>query len=94
MSKIVLFQAIQFSISTLLSSNWSIDRTVSSATNPNQSERGSDGNEWALRTPQSSSITGASPSDCFVSYPEHSLGGSNPSAEMQSVYNAASADRV
>ena len=41
-----------------------------------------------LRIPQSSSITGALPSDCFVSYPGHSLGGeSYSSAEMQSVYS-------
>ena len=33
-----------------------------------------------------------SPSDCLVSYPEHSLGDSYPSAEMQSVYSAAPAD--
>ena len=35
---------------------------------------GSDGNEGVLRIPQSSSITGTSPSDCSVSYPGHSLG--------------------
>ena len=35
---------------------------------------GSDGNEGVLRIPQCSSITGASPSDCLVSYPGHSLG--------------------
>ena len=36
---------------------------------------------------QSVSITGASPSDCSVSYPRTSLG--YPSAEMQSVYSTA-----
>ena len=45
-----------------------------------------------LRISQSPSITGTSPSDCFVSYPGHSLGGSYPSAEMQSVYSTAPAD--
>ena len=35
-----------------------------------------------IHIPQSFSITGASPPDCLVSYPEHSLGKSNPSAEM------------
>ena len=33
-----------------------------------------------------SNITGASPSDCLISYPRHSWG-SYPSAEMQSVYS-------
>ena len=43
--------------------------------------------------PQSSSITGTSPSDFLVSYPGHSLvGGSYPSAEKQSVYSIAPAD--
>ena len=36
---------------------------------PGQSGPGSDGNEKVLRIPQSSSITGNSPSDCLVSYP-------------------------
>ena len=49
----------------------------------NQSGPGSDGNEGVLRIPQTS------PSDCLVSYPRHSLGGSNPSAEMQLVYSTA-----
>ena len=53
-----------------------------------------DGNKGVLRIPQSSSFTGASPSDCLVSYPEHSSGESYPSAEMQSVYSAAPADWV
>ena len=44
--------------------------------------------------PQSSSITEASPSDYLVSYPGHSLGESYPSAEMQSVYSAAPADKA
>ena len=42
-----------------------------------------------LCIPQSSSITGTSPSDCLVFYPGHSLGESYPSAEMQSVYSTA-----
>ena len=36
--------------------------------------------------------TGATPSDCLVSYPEHSLGELYLSAEMQSVYSTAPAD--
>ena len=60
---------------------------------PGQSGPGSDGDEGVLRIPQSSSIAGTSPSDCLVSYPEHSLGGgSYPSAEKQSVYSTAPAD--
>ena len=56
----------------------------SGATTPGQSEPGSDGNEGVLRIPQSSSITGASPSNCLVSYTGYSLsgwGGSYLSAE-------------
>ena len=45
-----------------------------------------------LRIPQSCSITEASPSDCFVPYPGHSLGESYLSAEMQSVYFTAPVD--
>ena len=68
--------------------------TLSSATTPHQSGPGSDGNKGALNIPQSSSITGASPSDCLVSYPGHSVvvGGSYPSTEMQSVYPTAQAN--
>ena len=44
----------------------------------------SNGNEGVLCIPQISSITGTSPSDCLVSYPEHSLvGRSYPSAKVQ-----------
>ena len=58
MSKTVLFQTIQFSISTQFSSIWPIDRTLSGATTPGQSGHGSDGNEGIRDIPQSSSITG------------------------------------
>ena len=52
---------------------------LSSATTPGQSGPGSDDNEGVLHIPQSSSITGTSPSVCFVLYPGHSLrGGSYP----------------
>ena len=40
-----------------------------------QSGPGSNGNKDVLYIPQSSSITGTSPSDCLVSYPEHLLQG-------------------
>ena len=48
--------------------------TLSGATTSEQCGPWSDGNEEVLRIPQSSSITGTSPSDCLVSYPGHSLG--------------------
>ena len=50
-------------------------RPLSSATTPGQSGPGSDDNKGVLRISQSSSITGTWLSDCFVSYPGHSLGG-------------------
>ena len=51
MSKKVLFLTIQFSLSTQFSSIWPIDRTLSSATNPGESESGSDGIKRVLRIP-------------------------------------------
>ena len=54
-------------------SNSSI-RPISGATTPGQSEPVSDDHEGVLCIPQSSIITGASPSDCLVSYPGYSLG--------------------
>ena len=68
MSKTVLFRAIQFSMSTQFSSIWPLDRTLSGATTPGQSGLGSCDNEGVLRIPKNSRITGASPSDCLVSY--------------------------
>ena len=59
---------------------------------PGQSGPGSNGNEWVLHIPQKPSITGTSPSECLVSYPGNSLGGSYPSAELQSMYSTARAD--
>ena len=61
-----------------VSSSSPIDRALSGATTPGQSAPGSDGNEWMLHIPQSSTITGTSPSDCLVSYPGHSGGGLTP----------------
>ena len=84
----VLFQTIQFSVSTQFSSNWLIDSVITlGLIGP-----GSDGNERVLCIPQSSSITEASTSYCLVSYPGHSLGEFHPSAVMQSVYSTAPAD--
>ena len=60
---------------------------------PGQSGPRSNGNERVLCIPKRPSITGTSPSDCFVSYPGHSLReGSYPSVEVQSVYSTAPAD--
>ena len=89
MYKKVLFQTIQFSMSTQFSSIWPLDRTISGATTPGHSGPGSDGNEGVVRILQNSGITGTSPSDCFVSYPGHLLGEYHSSAEMQSVYSVA-----
>ena len=55
--KTVPFQEIQFNISTHFSSTRPIDKTLSGATTPGQSEPGRDGNQGILRIPQSSSIT-------------------------------------
>ena len=49
--KTVLFQAIQFSISTQFSSIQPIERTLSGATTPGQSGPWSDGNEGVLYIP-------------------------------------------
>ena len=68
------------------SSIWPIDRTLSGATTQGQSGTESDGKEGVPRIPQISSIFGASPSDCLVSYPGHSVGESYLSAEMQLVF--------
>ena len=57
----VLFQTIQFSINTLLSSILPIDRTLSGATTLVPSQPGSDDNIGVLDIPQSSSIIGDSP---------------------------------
>ena len=60
MSKTVLFQIIQFSISTQFSSIWPIDRTRSGSIISFQYGARSDGSEGVLDIPLSSSITGTS----------------------------------
>ena len=57
------------------SSIWLIGRNQSGDTILGYSGPESDGNEVALRIPQSSCITEASPSDCLMSYAGHSFGG-------------------
>ena len=67
MSKTVLFQTTQLSISTQFSSILPIDKTLTGTISPGQCRPGSDGNEDVLGILQSSCITGTSPSDCLVS---------------------------
>ena len=86
--KKVLFQGIQLSRSTVYFF-LPIDRTLLDATTLSQNGPGSHDNKEVLCIPQSSSITGTSPSDCLMSYPGHTLGEFYPSAEKQSVYSTA-----
>ena len=68
---------------------WPRNKTLSDTTIPDRS----DGNEGVLRIPQSSSITGVSPSDCLMSYTGPSLlKESCPSVAMQSVYSSVPTD--
>ena len=60
-------------MSTQFSSIWPIDGALSGATTPGQSGPMSDGNEGVFRISQSSRITEASLSDCFVSYHTKSI---------------------
>ena len=76
MSKTFLFQTILSSRRTKFSSICLLDRTISCATTSAESGPGSDGNKGVLCIPQSSIITEASPSDCLMLYPGHSLEGS------------------
>ena len=92
LSQKVLIQTIQFNISMQLVWFNPYIGPLSGATTPGQSGPGSNVNEGMLCIPQSSNITGTSPSDCLVSYPGHSLGESYPSAEVQLVYSTAPAD--
>ena len=68
MTKTFLFQAIQFTQTIQLSIRMVLVLFNSGATTLGQSRPGSNDNEGVLRIPQSSSITGTSPSDCLVSY--------------------------
>ena len=67
MSKTVLLQAIQFSISTQFNSIQPIDWILSSASTRARVDLGAIGSKGVLRIPQSSSITGISPSNWLVS---------------------------
>ena len=79
-------------MSTQFSSICAIDRIQPGAITPDQSGLEDNDNKWGLCIPQSSSIIGASPWYCLVSYPGHTLGESYPSAEMHLVNSAAPAD--
>ena len=92
--KTALSQTIQLRIRTQFSSIWHIDRTLSGATTPGKSGPGNDGNKGIIRIYQSSHITEASPPNSLVSYPGHLLKESCISAEMQSMYSTALADRA
>ena len=81
-------------MSTRFSFIWPIERALSGATTSSQNGPGSDGKKEVLHIPQSTSISGTSPTDCLVSCTGYSLGGSYPSAEVQSVYSTAPADWV
>ena len=93
MSNSILFQTTEFRISTQFSSILPIDWALSGATTQGQSGPGSDDNEGVLYIPQSSSITGTSPSDCLVLYQDTRWGaGGYLSAEVQLVYSTVPAD--
>ena len=94
----VLFQTIQFSMSFIYTQFKYKTTLFDLQIEPNQVlplQARVDLGAMAIKGyRQSPSITGASPSDCLVSYPGHSLvgWGSFPSAEMKSVYSIAPAD--
>ena len=54
--------------------------------------RVSNDNEGVFCIPQTSSITGNSPSDCLLSYSGHLLRETYPSTDVQLVYSTALAD--
>ena len=72
--------------------------TLPGASSPSQSGPGSNSNEGVIHIPQNSSITGASPSDCLVSYQGEfaksvrGRGSYPPLAKMQSMYSTPPAD--
>ena len=94
--KTVLFQTIQFCISTQFRSTWLMYRTLSGATTLGYNRPGSHCNKGVLCIPKSSSISGTSLSDCLVSYLGHTLrwGVSYLAAEMQLDYSTADWTRI
>ena len=77
----VLFLTIQFSMSHLFAFSLNVKqfylthRNLSGTTTPSQSQPESDGSEGVLCVPQSSNVTGVSPSDCLMSYQDTCWGG-------------------
>ena len=90
--KTVLFWTIQFSINTHFSSIWPIDRLYQVLPHRARVDLGAMVNKGRSAFPKAPVLLEASPSDCLVSYPGHSLERFYPSAEMQSVYFTAPAD--
>ena len=76
--KTVLFQTIQFIISTQFSSIWLINKTISGSYSPGQKEPGTSCYKGVPRIPPNSSNTGASASDYLVSCLGHSWGNLTP----------------
>ena len=66
--------------------------TLSGAMTMDQSGFGSDGNEGVLRIPKALALMKPHHLMVLLSYPGNSVGNSNPSAEMQSVYSTLSAE--
>ena len=75
------------------SSTWPIDRNLSGATTLGQRGPGSDSNEGILYVLHRSSITGAQPSECLMSFRD-TRRGSYLSAEMQSVNSPPTTDKA
>ena len=77
------FLIVRFNVSHLFAHILNV-KLLLSANTLGQSGPGSNSNEGVIHIPQSFK-TGASPSDCLMSYPGHSLGVYS-SGEIQSVY--------
>ena len=77
----IYHKSFVFTVEMTNSSISNRDRTLLGATTLGQSGLGSDDNEEVLHILQSSSITGASPSDYLMSYPGHLLGQGLPFCE-------------
>ena len=87
-------QIIQFIMSHLFVLSLNVKEfylTLSSATTLGQSGPRSNGNERVFCIPQRSCITGASLSDCLMSYQDTHLWNLTP-LQMQSAYSTAPAD--
>ena len=77
----------------MYSSIWPIDGTLTGTINRSQSGPGSNGNQGVLNYPLSSRAE-TSPSDCFMSYPGHSLEVSYIYGERQLMHSAAPANDI